>query len=176
MDFMNKILLVLYVVSTGMVMLGFYAINFFTEPVGEDGAGGGNGNPGLFPVVFIMPFFFYFLYGTVEISMRLAESYRKKRTLFVSLVLSVLATISIAIYTFLKAEALRTDILQKRDDLETASEFPLLNTFSNSIFFNPLTFVLVVLVCYMIGALWSVSRARHKEKLTLQKQQSTSIE
>ncbi|MFD1032608.1 hypothetical protein [Metaplanococcus flavidus] len=173
---MNKILIFLYVISTVMVMLGFYAINFLTEPLGADGYAGGNGNPGLFPVVFVMPFFFYFLYGTVELSMRLAERYREKRILFVSVAISVLTAISIAVYTYLEADAVRTEILLKRDDLKTASEIPLLNPFSNSIFFNPLTFVLVVLVCYVIGALWSVSRARRKQKLTLQKPESTFIE
>lgn len=162
MGFMNKILLFLYVVSTVMVMLGFYAINFLTETVKEDGSGGGNGNPGLFPIIFVMPFFFYFLYGTVELSMRLAVTFRNRRTLFVSMAISVVAAISIAIYTYLKAEAVRTEILQKRADLETASDFSLLNTFSNSIFFNPLTFTLVVLICYLIGALWSVSRKRRQ--------------
>ena len=168
MDFMNKILLLLYVISTGVVMLGFYTINFFTETLGEDGSGGGNGNPGLFPVVFVMPFFFYFLYGTAELSMRLAEKYTKRSTLFVSLAISVTAAISIVIYTFWKAEALRAEIFEKKDYLESASELPLLNTFSNSIFFNSLTFILVVLVCYIIGALWSVSRGRRRKELLLQ--------
>ena len=168
---MNKILLFLYVVSTGMVMLGFYAINFLTETIGENGSGGGNGNPGLFPVVFVMPFFFYFLYGTIELSMRLAESYKKNSTLYLSLAISVLTVISIAAYTFLKAEALRTEIFEKKDYLESASQFPLLNTFSNSIFFNPLTFLLVLLGCYIIGAFWSLRRARRKRAFTTLKEE-----
>ncbi|WP_142829734.1 hypothetical protein [Planococcus soli] len=74
---MRKLLLFLYIVSLVIVLIGFYGMNFFTETVAEDGTGGGNGNPALFIPVFLMPFFFYFLYGTTELSMRLAARYKK---------------------------------------------------------------------------------------------------
>lgn len=164
-NFMNKILLFLYFVSVLVVMLGFYGMNFFTETIGEDGSGGGNGNPALFLLVFLMPFFFYFLYGTTELSMRLVERYKKRSTLHISLIISVLAVLSIAVYTFLEAKALRREVFLNKDDLVSISQLPLWSTFSNAIFFNPLTFILVVLICYIIGALWSLSRNRRKKIL-----------
>lgn len=66
---MRKLLLVLYVISLLAVLMGFYGMNFFTEPIREGGSGGGNGNPALFIPVFLMPFLFYFLYGTTKLSM-----------------------------------------------------------------------------------------------------------
>lgn len=162
---MNKILLFLYFVSVLAVMLGFCGMNFFTETIGEDGSGGGNGNPALFLLVFLMPFFFYFLYGTTELSMRLAESYKKRSTLHISLAISVLAALVIAGYTFLKAKAMRREVFLKKDDLESVSQLPLWSTFSNAIFFNPLTFIMVLLVCYIIGTLWSLARKRGKKIL-----------
>lgn len=81
---MRKLLLFLYIVSLLAVLIGFYGMNIFTESIEEDGTGGGNGNPALFILVFLMPFFFYFLYGTTELSMRFVERYKKRRTLVIS--------------------------------------------------------------------------------------------
>ncbi|ANU28563.1 hypothetical protein [Planococcus versutus] len=159
---MRKLLLFLYVISLVVVLIGFYGMNFFTETVVEDGTGGGNGNPALFIPVFLMPFFFYFLYGTTELSMRLAEKIKTNKTLVTSLIFSVIAAAIIIIYTENKAQDLRKTIVQKQVNFETVSQVPLWSTFSNAIFFNALTFILVLLICYIIGAVWSIYRERRK--------------
>lgn len=164
---MNKILLFLYFVSVLAVMLGFYEMNFFTTDLQEDSTGGSN--PAMIIPVFLLPFFFYFLYGTTEFSMRLAESYKKRGMLISSLVFSAAAAITILVYTFARAQAMRNEIVQKLDHIENASQMPLLNLYSNSIFFNPLTFILVLLVCYIAGALWSMGRKRINKKLIIHK-------
>lgn len=164
---MNRILLFLYFVSVLVVMLGFYGMNLFTSVLEGDDTGGSN--PAMIIPVFILPFFFYFLYGSAELFMRLAERYKNRNMLIGSLVLSAAVAISIGAYTFVKARALRDEIVQKLDHIENASQIPLLNLYSNSIFFNPLTFVLVILLCYIAGALWSMGRKRRNKKLIIQK-------
>ncbi|AQU80846.1 hypothetical protein [Planococcus faecalis] len=162
---MRKLLFFLYIVSLLAVLIGFYGMNVFTESIEEDGTGGGNGNPALFILVFLMPFLFYFLYGTTELSMRFVERYKKRRTLVISLVFSVVATISIGVYTFLKAQALRNEIIQRLENFDDVSQISLWNAFSNSVFFNPLTFILVILVCYIFGVIWNSSKNRRKKIL-----------
>lgn len=157
---MNRILLFLYFVSVLVVVLGFYWMNLFTAVPELDDTGGSN--PAMIIPVFILPFFFYFLYGTAELSMRLAEQCKNRRMLIGSLVLSAAAAISIGAYTLIRAQTLRNEIVQQLDHIENAAQISLLNLYSNSIFFNPLTFVLVNLLCYIAGAFWSMGRKRRQ--------------
>ena len=155
---MRKLLLFMYIVSLLIVIIGFYGMNFFTETIVKGANGGGNGNPALFIPVFLMPFFFYFVYGTTELSMQLIEKYKKSSTLILSIILSVIAIMGIVIYTVEKSRKIREMIVQKQSNFESISQISLLNTFSNDIFFNALTFVMVLLVCYVVAAGWSVYR------------------
>lgn len=157
---MNRILLFFYFVSLLVVMVGFYGMNSFTAVLEEDDTGGSN--PAMVIPVFILPFFFYFLYGTTELSMRFAERYKNRNVRLGSAVVSAAAAFGIAVYTFARAQALRNEIVQKLDHIESASQMPLLNLYSNSIFFNPMTFILIILLCYIAGVLWSVSRKRRQ--------------
>ena len=164
---MNKILLLLYFVSVLAVMLGFYGMNFLTTALKENSTRGSN--PAMIIPVFVLPFFFYFLYGTVELSMRFAERSKNKKMLLGSLVLSAAAAISIIAYTVAKAQFLQNEIVQKLDYIGNTSQIPLINLYSNSIFFNPLTFFSIVLVCYAAGVFWSVGRKPRNKKLIMQK-------
>ena len=157
---MNRILLFFYFVSVLVVMVGFYGMNSFTAILEGDDTGGSN--PAMVIPVFILPFFFYFLYGTTELSMRFAERYKNRNVRLGSVVISAATAFGIAVYTFARAQALRNEIVQKLDHIGSASQIPLLNLYSNSIFFNPMTFILIILLCYMAGVLWSFSRKRRK--------------
>lgn len=152
---MNRLLGFMYLGSVLIVMLGFYGMNFFTETIVDGGTGGGNGNPALFILVFLMPFLFYFLYGTIELSMWLVKTFKEKSPLRISLMLSGGIAFSIIVYTFFKAQALRYEITEKLENFDEISQIGLLNTFSNAVFFNPLTFILLLLICYLIGAGWT---------------------
>ncbi|TWT08062.1 hypothetical protein FQV26_09700 [Planococcus sp. CPCC 101016] len=162
---MRKLLFFLYIVSLLLVFIGFYGMNLFTETIEKDNTGGSNGNPAIFVLVFIMPFFFYFLYGTSELSMRLVDNYKKRSTLVISLVFSGVSAISIIIFTVVEANALRLVIVQKQENFESIFQIPLWNTFSNSIFFNLLTFILVILICYITGAILSIGNKRRKKRV-----------
>ncbi len=157
---MNRILLFFYFVSVLVVMVGFYGMNSFTAILEGNDTGGSN--PAMVIPVFILPFFFYFLYGTTELSMRFAERYKNRNVRLGSVVISAATAFGIAVYTFARAQALRNEIVLKLDHIENASQMPLLNLYSNSIFFNLMNFILIILLCYTAGVLWSISRKRRQ--------------
>ncbi len=64
--------------------------------------------------------------------------------------------ITLVVYTFFKAQAFRYEINEKLENFDEISQIGLLNTFSNAIFFNPLTFILLLLICYLVGAGWTM--------------------
>lgn len=155
---MNKILMALYGVSAILTLTVFYWLNYLTAPVANDDYRGGNGNPALFFPVVLMPFIFYFLYGTIELSMRLAEKWlSRKKTIFV-ISLSLIYVVGTALWTIRAADRFRTYIVDTKDAYSDPTEFALLNVFSNHLFFNPLTFFGVVVICFIVGAGWSLKR------------------
>ncbi|WP_372869493.1 hypothetical protein [Planomicrobium okeanokoites] len=135
-------------------------MNSFTAILEGNDTGGSN--PAMVIPVFILPFFFYFLYGTTELSMRFAERYKNRNVRLGSVVISAATAFGIAVYTFARAQALRNEIVLKLDHIENASQMPLLNLYSNSIFFNLMNFILIILLCYTAGVLWSISRKRRQ--------------
>lgn len=157
---MNKLLFFFYVISVLVTILVFYAMNYFTTPVTPSEGGGGGGNPPTIIFVFTLPFIILFLYGTIELFMRLTQERLSNKVIIISSVFSLLVTGTIAISTVRKADALRNRIVDVKENFNDPSHFSLLNTFSNDMFFNPLTFLMVLLLCYTLGATWGMYRKR----------------
>ncbi|MGB6408495.1 MAG: hypothetical protein WBF39_13540 [Planococcus donghaensis] len=155
---MNKILMALYGVSVILTFAVFYWMNYLTAPVLNNDYRGGNGNPALFFPVVLMPFLFYFLYGTVELSMRLAERWLSRKKITIMISLSLIYVIVVTLRTIHTADRFRTYIVETKDAYSNPTEFALLNVFSNHLFFNPLTFSGVVGICFIAGAGWSLKK------------------
>ncbi len=160
---MNKIWIALYGFSAVLTIAAFYGVNYFTEPVNNDDYRGGNGNPALFFPVVLMPFLFCFIYGTVELSMRVAENWLSCKKTWIGIGLSLLYTVVISIWTFRAATEFRIYIVDTKDAYDDPAQFPLLNVFSNDLFFNLYTFLLVVGICFIAGASWSLKRSKDTE-------------
>ncbi|MGH2317668.1 hypothetical protein ACRC6Q_07845 [Planococcus sp. SE5232] len=54
--------------------------------------------------------------------------------------------------------------VETKDAFDNPEVFSLFTIFSNHIFFNPLTFILVVMACFLAGLVWSLIRNRPKNK------------
>lgn len=151
---MRKIFLFIFAFSTVASIVMFASINHFTEKLhGSLSGGGGNGNPGLFPILFLYPFFFFFLYGMVKIAYNFLYSKFETRLFKYVMLLSFLLVSIISAMTINKANSLRTSIMKINQSFSDSAPIPLLNTFSNNIFFNAFTFTLVVLVCILIAGI-----------------------
>lgn len=159
---MYKILMLLYVLSTLLTIAAFYGINYLSEPVRNDDFRGGNGNPALFIAMVGMPFIFYFLYGTVELSMRAAEKWLSRKCSLLGVLASTSFILAGLFITFNKANEYRNYIVATKDAYSNPGQFALFNVFSNHLFFNPLTFMLVVACCFLMGTLWSLVRGKKK--------------
>ncbi|ANU28186.1 hypothetical protein [Planococcus versutus] len=157
---MNKIVMVLYGLSFMVTIAVFYVMNDLTAPLLNTDYRGGNGNPALFFPVVLMPFIFYFLYGTIELSMRIANKWLGHKKTIIVISLSLIYAICTALWTIRAAGKFRTYIVDTKDEYSNPAEFALLNVFSNDIFFNPFTFLGVVAICFVVGAVWSLERNR----------------
>ena len=155
---MYKLLMLLYGLSAILTVIVFYGMNILSEPVKNDGFGGGNGNPTLVIPFFLMPFILYFLYGTIELSMRVASRSLTVRNIRLGILISSVFVAAVSAYTLKKADDFRTFIVDTKDAYDNPEDFSLFNIFSNHIFFNPLTFVLVVMACFLAGTVWSLMR------------------
>ncbi|AQQ51848.1 hypothetical protein [Planococcus lenghuensis] len=157
---MKKLFFFGYLISAGLTVLLFYSINGLTEPLGSaDGTwGGGNGNPGIFPLVFLWPFLCLFLYGTTAYSMRLMKRAWPAAKIRVSAAVFALLAIGIAVYQVAAAQAVRKELIRLHPSFNEDHLPSLLNTYTNSIFFNLLTFIMIVLFCLLAGCLWALVR------------------
>ncbi|MDQ0427529.1 hypothetical protein QOZ98_000354 [Planomicrobium stackebrandtii] len=163
---MNKILMLVYAIC-GIIAIGvFYSMNLLTQPVNNDDYWGGNGNPALFIPVVAMPFILYFLYGTTELSMRANERWLLRKGTIGGILISTTYILAASFFTYNKAFEFRKYIVDVKGASSYPEEFALFNVFSTHIFLNPLTFILVVMVCFLTGAVWSLARNR-KEKVQI---------
>ncbi|MFC3210688.1 hypothetical protein [Planomicrobium okeanokoites] len=166
---MNKLLFFFYVLAVLVTILVFYVMNYFTAPITPSEGGGGGGNPPIIILVFTLPFIMFFVYGTIELFMRFTLKRLSKKVTIISIILSLLLAGAIVVLTIIKADALRNRIVDVKENFNDPSVFPLLNTFSNDIFFNPLTFLMVLLLCYVFGAIWGINRKKKNPKSKEQK-------
>jgi len=153
---MKKMYLFLYSVSLIGTIVFFYYTNLFTEAVNiEDGiaGGGGNGNPGLFLIVFLWPFIMVFTMLTIDLIYCWLATRLNQNLLFCLLIISMISIMIIGFTTVQQANELREIIVEFNPSFDDVTQMSLLNTFSNSIFFNGLTFVMLLLICFFLGLL-----------------------
>lgn len=160
---MYKLLMLLYWLSAFLTLAGFYGMNSLSEPVKNDDFGGGNGNPTLVIPFFLMPVILYFLYGTIELSMRATSRWFTPKGIWVGIAISFIYVAFSSSYTLKKAEDFRTYIIETKDAFDNPQDFSLFTIFSNHIFFSPLTFGLLVMGCFLIGSVWSLIRQAPKK-------------
>ncbi|HWI46741.1 MAG TPA: hypothetical protein VNU45_00785 [Rummeliibacillus sp.] len=151
---------IIYFISFLMSGLLFYLCNDMTQTLNinsEFGVVGGNGNPGLFPWIFLFPFFGFFVYGTFKYSMFTLTKLAKAKKIMIIAGASVLSFI-ILINVYNQASELRKKIVEVSPSYTKESELSLLNFWSNSIFFNFTTFLLVVLLTILFSAGISIKK------------------
>ncbi|RTZ57708.1 hypothetical protein EKO25_01975 [Bacillus sp. SAJ1] len=117
-------------------------------------ASGGNGNPGLFPWFILFPFFLIFLYGTFKY---LTNFILKKNMKFILIVIfsSSLLSLIIVLFTNIEANKIREKIVEVSPSFTSVKQLSLLNTWSNSIFFNHYTFILVFLLVLLASSIYA---------------------
>ncbi len=115
---MYKLLMLLYWLSAILTLAAFYGMNALSEPVKNDDFGGGNGNPTLVIPFFLMPVIMYFLYGTVELSMRIASKWLTVRSIWLGILISSVYVATVSVYT-LKKQMISVPTSWKRKTLST---------------------------------------------------------
>ncbi|PPA71894.1 hypothetical protein C4B60_00500 [Jeotgalibacillus proteolyticus] len=143
----------------------FILVNVLSEPlVTESGlTSGGNGNPGLFPVVFLYPFLIFFIYGTTVILKNWISYKFITKNLYYLSVVSFFGVLISSISVYYRASKFRYFIVHKNSSFTDVSQISLLNTFSNSIFFNFFTFLLVIILSLFIASTWVLLKTKRDE-------------
>lgn len=139
----------LYIVSAVISISIFLLTNITTERL--NGSGGGNGNPGLMFILFLYPFLLIFIFWTVLLLRKwMIQQLNTKKLSIITLFSFVLALL-ILILTFYEAITFREEIVRVSPSFDDINQVSLLNTFSNSIFFNQYTFLMLLLLCLSIA-------------------------
>ncbi|MGD6966930.1 hypothetical protein ACQCVP_10900 [Rossellomorea vietnamensis] len=144
---LRVIYLGIYFISVLATIMMYILGNNLAEPLlTESGlSGGGNGNPGLFPFVVLSPFLLIFIYGTYWLFNKGIDNVTVKSKWGLTIISCAVFTLIFA-FTLNKAEALRYLIVNQNPSFENVSQVDLINTYSNSIFFNFYTFVALLLI------------------------------
>ncbi len=124
----------------------------------------GNGNPGLFPWIFLFPFFVFFVYGTYKYSMLILTQLGKAEKLMIT-ARSIVLSFIILLNLYNQAPELRKRIVEHSPSYTKESELSLLNFWSNSIFFNFFTFVLIILLTLVFSVGISILRKFYSRKI-----------
>jgi hypothetical protein len=155
---MSKLSWLYYATSLIITAIIFSLIHVFTEPIVIGSSNGiSNGNPGLFPLVFFTPFFIVSIMGTYKLANRLALKTMKTMPFYSMIVLSFLFPSIVYSLTLKKAQELRVFVFEHNQLVTEIAEIPLLNTYSNSIFFTGWTFLAlhftVIWIAYVLAFL-----------------------
>ena len=160
---MSKLSLFIYIVSVLVTVSIFYLINFLTETVvvGESN-NMGNGNPGLFPLIYLTPFLIISIIGTFKLIYVFIE--RRIRTIQPLLIMlfSLIGSIIIYFLTYREARQMRTLFFNNNDSVTRINEIPLLNSYSNNIFFNGWTLLALLFTVTFIACLIALIRQKDK--------------
>lgn len=160
---MSKLSLFIYIVSVLVTIGIFYLINFLTETVtvGESN-NMGNGNPGLFPLIYLTPFLIISIIGTFKLIYVFVE--RRIRTIQPLLIMlfSLIGSIIIYFLTYREARQMRTLFFNNNDSVTRINEIPLLNSYSNNIFFNGWTLLALLFTVTFIACLIALIRQKDK--------------
>ena len=133
---MTKLSYFFYSLSIMITAVLFYVINFLTEPIsiGSSNSNISNGNPGLFPLIFLTPFLIVTIIGTFQLAYHLAKRTFKTIQYKIIMIASFLFSSSIYIFTYIEAKEFRLVVFENNDSVNRVAEIPLLNTYSNNIF------------------------------------------
>ncbi|TYS19038.1 hypothetical protein FZC78_06005 [Rossellomorea vietnamensis] len=143
---LRVIYLGIYFISVLATIMMYILGNNLTEPLlTESGLGGGNGNPGLFPFVVLSPFLLIFIYGSYWLFNKLIASVTTKSVKNLTIISCAVIGLILAV-SIKKAAELRLLIVEQNPSFENVSQVDLINTYSNSIFFNFYTFVALLLI------------------------------
>ncbi|MGF2616978.1 hypothetical protein FZC84_03895 [Rossellomorea vietnamensis] len=159
---MRVIYLGIYFISVLATIMMFILGNILTEPlVTESGlGGGGNGNPGLFPFVVLFPFLLIFFYGTYWFFKKLIASLTTKAVKNLTIISSAVIGLILAV-SIKKAAELRLLIVEQNPSFENVAQVDLINTYSNSIFFNFYTFLALLLLILSLACIRTLLMRRN---------------
>jgi hypothetical protein len=149
------IFLSIYIISTFLTIFLFMLINILTESLETKkmlGVTLGNGNPNLFPILFLPPFLLLFLYGTIRYSYRFIFSKFGRNTIIYTIGISLIISGFIIYLAIKEAINIRSMLIEQYPNLSD-SNVALLNSYTNSAFFNLYTFVMIILICFSISGL-----------------------
>ncbi|WP_313150206.1 hypothetical protein [Lysinibacillus capsici] len=159
---MNKLSLFFYSLNVIVTSIAFYVINFLTEPVliGSSENNISNGNPGLFPLVFLMPFLIVSIIGTFKIAYSFAKRTYKTMQYKIIIIFSFLLSSIIYFFTFKEARKFRLLVFENNDSVTKITQIPLLNTYSNNIFFNGWTLLALLFTTVFIAYCFALVKQR----------------
>lgn len=154
---------ILYILCAAISISIFVLTNITTEPLNT---GGGNGNPGLLFILILYPFLLSFVYWTVLLLYKWMKIHLNTNNITILTIFSSLLALFILFSTIIKAINFREEIVRVSPSYNNVNEVSLLNTFSNSIFFNYYTFLMLLLLCLTIAGfsvLISLQKKKSKE-------------
>ncbi|MFG3613492.1 hypothetical protein [Rummeliibacillus stabekisii] len=120
--------------------------------------GGGNGNIGLLGFFFLFPFIIIFV--AMTISYLHGYMYRKLKRNSIRIITSgsLLGMILIISITLIRAFNLKSVLAEVNPIYRGRMDIPLFTIYSNAVFFNFFTFVLLLLICFFISGLMTFKK------------------
>lgn len=159
---MNFLLRLSWLISLGISLLGFIIIeHFFTiQPEGVSGSG----NSGAIGIALVLPFLLLSLFTTYRYFSELSRNAKDKLNRIFAFVSGIIL-IGIFIYF---ANGYKNDIIESlggptTDPNSKIYGFPLLNQYTNHVFFNFYTFGLVHTISGLIGGFVGLSKPKKEE-------------
>lgn len=159
---MRLISFILYFISLSASLALFHFTQMFSSEVSA-GYAGGNGNPGLMFFFFGYPFLAFFIYGTIDYTMRFLTDKQTKKWFNPSLIAAGISTVSIVANEIGSAFRIRQQIAKEIPQYGSVTDISLINPYSNGIFFSWTTFLALLLFSFFIGGLWAKKRQRTKK-------------
>ncbi|MEC1180597.1 hypothetical protein P9B03_19220 [Metasolibacillus meyeri] len=149
----SKLSLFFYSLSVVVTIIICYLINYLTEPVLAENSKSNisNGNPGLFPLIFLTPFLLILIVGTFKVTYTFAKRTLQTIQFKIIIVFSLIVSSIIYFFTFKEAQKLRLLIFDNNDSVTKIDEIPLLNIYSNSTFFNGWTLIALLFTIIFIA-------------------------
>ncbi|MDM5335501.1 hypothetical protein QUF56_20280 [Ureibacillus composti] len=148
---MRYLYLTIYLICTLFSIVAFALTNYSTIP--PDAYAGGNGNLGIIPVVFGMPFILFFIVLTIIYAYQWMFHNLDVKKMAIISTISLLGIAIISIITWIKAERMVALLKEVHPIYSEVDDVPMLSINSNAVFFNIWTFIAVILLCSLISSL-----------------------
>ncbi|MGE7625456.1 hypothetical protein ACQKMD_21395 [Viridibacillus sp. NPDC096237] len=150
---MNYLYRFIYIISVLITIGAFTFANL--SAVSPTQYAGGNGNIGLFPFFFLFPFIITFIAMSISYIHEYMYCKLQKRTIRMTIAGSLLGMILIISITLIRSIQLKSLLAEVNPQYREETKIPLLSIYSNAVFFNFFTFVLVLLICFFVGGMMS---------------------